>query len=227
MSAAPPDESDLRARVFERLDDAVAFGFGVASWPAEQLTDDLMTFDPIADRHERPKVLRAVAAWLRAANPKEDCAMTLDGLHGENQQLRRLLAAQQEATLRALRRAEIAEAKCAPDPMAERLRAAVAEAHERLSIEREGAAVIRFDGRDAVDVLVSDGRCDKDGRKDFHYTARFRDMTHLAEIFVDATRLGDALVIVGDEAEIVTLDRDGARELKAIVDLFLSRGLDF
>jgi hypothetical protein len=61
----PAPEASLRARIFESVDNAVANGFKASSWSAAALTDDLMTFDAVAERHERPEVLRAVEAWLR------------------------------------------------------------------------------------------------------------------------------------------------------------------
>jgi hypothetical protein len=58
------DGTELRDRVFESLDNAVANGFDVRSWTPEFLTDDLTMCDADLERCDPTAVRSAVEEWL-------------------------------------------------------------------------------------------------------------------------------------------------------------------
>lgn len=58
-------DAELRASVFDSLENARANGYKVERWSAEALTDDLMTFDAVAEKFERDRVRRFVEEWLK------------------------------------------------------------------------------------------------------------------------------------------------------------------
>lgn len=60
------DHAEMRTMIHENLDDALANGYDISGWPAEDIVTDLMAFSWQCEDYGEDKIKPHVESWLAA-----------------------------------------------------------------------------------------------------------------------------------------------------------------